>query len=104
MQEYSRSLFKKFRQDDSEGDIILLDGINRINEIVLHEALAHVGNGLSNRQIARKLFISENTVKVHVRGIFNKLDIKNRQQAAVYASQEGLITSPEPKNSEESTH
>lgn len=64
------------------------------------EVLLHVGDGLSNRQIARKLFISENTVKVHVRGILNKLDLKNRQQAAVYATKEGLMTPPQPENSE----
>jgi DNA-binding NarL/FixJ family response regulator len=66
------------------------------------EVLSHIGSGLSNRQIARQLFISENTVKVHVRSILNKLDLKNRQQAAVYASQEGLITHPGPKNGNES--
>jgi DNA-binding NarL/FixJ family response regulator len=64
------------------------------------EVLSHIGIGLSNRQIARKLFISENTVKVHVRGILNKLDLKNRQQAAVYASKEGLITPIGPANGE----
>jgi DNA-binding NarL/FixJ family response regulator len=63
------------------------------------EVLRNIGNGLSNRQIARRLFISENTVKVHVRGILNKLDLKNRQQAAVYAHKEGLTTPPEPENS-----
>jgi DNA-binding NarL/FixJ family response regulator len=67
------------------------------------EVLSHIGNGLSNRQIARKLFISENTVKVHVRGILNKLDLKNRQQAAVYASKERLIKPTEPENGKEST-
>jgi len=67
------------------------------------EVLRNIGNGLSNRQIARRLFISENTVKVHVRGILNKLDLENRQQAAVYASKEGLTAPPEPENSKEST-
>ena len=55
------------------------------------EVLSHVGDGLSNRQIARQLYISEHTVKVHVRSILNKLNFQNRQQAAVYAAGEGLI-------------
>lgn len=67
------------------------------------EVLSYIGNGLNNHQIARKLFISQNTVKVHVRSILYKLDIKNRQQAAVYAAKEGLIIDINPKHSEDST-
>ncbi len=66
------------------------------------EVLSHIGNGLNNREIARTLFISENTVKVHVRGILNKLDLKNRQQAAVYASKEGISASGQSETGEES--
>jgi len=67
------------------------------------EVLAHVSNGLSNRQIARKLFISEHTVKVHVRSILSKLDLKNRQQAAVFGATEGLATDPGLENTGQST-
>lgn len=67
------------------------------------EVLGHIGNGSTNRQIARKLFISEHTVKVHVRSILNKLNLQNRQQAAVYASEEGLITPLNSENSEQPT-
>ena len=40
------------------------------------------------------LIISENTVKSHVRSILNKLDLRNRQQAAIYAERQGLSSLP----------
>jgi DNA-binding NarL/FixJ family response regulator len=44
-----------------------------------------IAEGATNREIAEKLFIAENTVKVHVKNMLNKLELKNRQQLAVYA-------------------
>lgn len=55
------------------------------------EVLALVGRGETNREIAEELIISEHTVKVHLRAILNKLDLRNRQQAASYATKMGLI-------------
>jgi len=55
------------------------------------EVLSLIGQGATNREIAEKLIISEHTVKSHLRSILNKLNIRNRQQAAVYAEREGLI-------------
>lgn len=55
------------------------------------EVLELVARGLSNREIADTLVIAENTVKVHLRNILDKLQLKNRQQLAVYAVQEGLV-------------
>jgi DNA-binding NarL/FixJ family response regulator len=55
------------------------------------EVLALVGRGETNREIAEELIISEHTVKVHLRAILNKLDLRNRQQAASYATEMGLI-------------
>jgi LuxR family maltose regulon positive regulatory protein len=51
------------------------------------EILELMGRGLGNREIATKLVISENTVKVHVRHILEKLGVRNRLQAALQASQ-----------------
>jgi len=45
------------------------------------EILYYLGNGCSNTTIAEKLFISENTVKFHIKNIYLKLDVKNRIQA-----------------------
>jgi DNA-binding NarL/FixJ family response regulator len=59
--------------------------------------LALIGTGATNREIAEKLIISEHTVKSHLRSILNKLDIRNRQQAAAYAEREGLVAAPDPQ-------
>lgn len=55
------------------------------------EVLAQVARGLSNREIAAELYISENTVKNHVRNILDKLHLRSRMQAAMYAFRERLI-------------
>ena len=56
------------------------------------EVLSLIGQGSTNREIAKKLIISEHTVKSHIESILNKLDVHNRQQAAVFAERAGLIT------------
>lgn len=61
------------------------------------EVLALVGRGETNREIAEELIISEHTVKVHLRTILNKLDLRNRQQAASYATKIGLVKDIKPK-------
>lgn len=47
------------------------------------DVLTELGNGLSNYEIARKLFISEHTVKKHVSSILSKLELDHRTQAAL---------------------
>jgi DNA-binding CsgD family transcriptional regulator len=56
------------------------------------EVLSLIGKGATNREIAQNLIISEHTVKSHIASILNKLDVHNRQQAAVFAERAGLIT------------
>ncbi len=55
------------------------------------EVLKILGKGLSNRDIARSLFISPETVKRHLSTIYRKLDVKNRQQAIVSAGCIGIL-------------
>jgi DNA-binding NarL/FixJ family response regulator len=55
------------------------------------EVLKLMVEGLSNPQIAEKLYLSPNTVKTHVRGIMNKLAVDDRVQAAVVALRSGLV-------------
>jgi DNA-binding NarL/FixJ family response regulator len=56
-----------------------------------HGVLRLVAAGLSNRQIAQTLSISERTVKFHVTAIFNKLGADNRAQAVALAAERGLV-------------
>jgi DNA-binding NarL/FixJ family response regulator len=55
------------------------------------EVLRLVARGLSNRDIATELVIAENTVKNHVRNILEKLQVRSRMEAAMYAVREKLV-------------
>ncbi|MGZ4598754.1 MAG: response regulator [Oryzihumus sp.] len=59
------------------------------------EVLKLVARGMANRDIAKALFISENTVKNHVRNILEKLQLHSRMEAAMYAVREKLLDLPE---------
>jgi two-component system NarL family response regulator len=58
------------------------------------EVLKLVAQGLNNREIAKRLFISENTVKNHVRNILEKLQLHSRMVAVMYAVREKLLDIP----------
>ena len=55
------------------------------------QVLRLVGRGMANRDIAQALFISENTVKNHVRNILEKLQLHSRMEAVVFAVRENLL-------------
>jgi DNA-binding NarL/FixJ family response regulator len=55
------------------------------------EVLEQVITGATNKEIAEALCITENTVKIHLRNILEKLQVQNRVQAAVYAVRKGLV-------------
>jgi DNA-binding CsgD family transcriptional regulator len=55
------------------------------------EILEQIANGLSTREIASALFVSENTVKTHASRLFDKLDASRRTQAVHVGKQLGLI-------------
>ena len=60
-------------------------------EAVILGALAR---GLSNEQIAKELWVAEQTVKFHLTNVYRKLGVSNRTEAARYAYQQGLVDSP----------
>jgi DNA-binding NarL/FixJ family response regulator len=55
------------------------------------EVLTFVAGGLSNGEIAAKLFLSESTVKTHIARIYSKLETRDRVQAVVFAYESGLV-------------
>ncbi len=55
------------------------------------EILGLVGSGKTSREIADELFISENTVRNHVRNVLDKLGLRSRFEAVTWAQREGLI-------------
>ncbi|ASS74239.1 DNA-binding response regulator [Tumebacillus algifaecis] len=56
-----------------------------------HQVLTTLVNGLSNKEIAEELFISEPTVKLHISNIYRKLGVKTRSQAIIHAVKEKLV-------------
>ena len=56
-----------------------------------YEVLELIASGLSNREIANKLFVSENTIKTHSSRLFEKLEVSRRTQAVEKAKNLGLI-------------
>ena len=58
------------------------------------EVLQWLASGAPNREIGRRLYITENTVKRHVYNIFGKLNVHNRTQAALQARKLGVEAQP----------
>lgn len=80
--------FEKDRENSLEKNNAKLLSPLTIREI---EVLAKIGLGATNKEIAGELYISEHTVKTHISHIFDKLGVKDRAQASVWAVKNGLL-------------
>ncbi|MGL4344437.1 MAG: response regulator [Cellulosilyticaceae bacterium] len=79
-----RSFFDSQLQEHNEPD-----KRNQVKEILTDrefEILREIGQGLTNSQIAEKLFITENTVKKHISSILGKMELSNRTEVALLAT------------------
>lgn len=76
-------------QHDSEEQLAESSGLTK-RELVILKAVAR---GLSNQAIGRELWVSEQTVKFHLRNVFRKLGVASRTEAARYAFEHGLVES-----------
>ncbi len=65
------------------------------------EILALIAEGKSNKEVATELFISVNTVKVHVSNIFQKIEVSSRTEATLYAIEKGVANPALPPGGQE---
>lgn len=78
-------LARSLRNESSSGALPAADLTDREHEILLH-----IAEGRSNKLIARALDITEGTVKVHVKHLLKKLNLRSRVEAAVWAVKSGI--------------
>ncbi len=87
---------KSNRQDVENSARISEINTEKIEELGItsreHEILVKISEGLSNKEIADQLFVSESTIKSHVSNLFVKLDVKRRTQAVKKAKTISIIT------------
>jgi NarL family two-component system response regulator LiaR len=78
----------------AEGGAFVLDA-GKLKELGItqreHEILGLIAEGLSNREIGERLFVSENTVKTHSSRLFEKMSVNRRTQAVLKGRELGLI-------------
>jgi len=88
---YNRTLFTALPPIDTGSDIDVLSPRGR-------EVLAAITGGLSNHEAARRLAVSEQTIKYHLTNIYRKLHVANRTEAARLGYRHGLVA-PQPADS-----
>lgn len=76
-------------QHDSDGQLVGSAGLTDRETAILKA----VARGLTNQAIGQEFWVSEQTVKFHLRNIFRKLEVRSRTEAARYAFERGLVES-----------
>jgi DNA-binding NarL/FixJ family response regulator len=69
-------------------------GMRRLATILTNretEVMRHVASGMTNQEIAKKLIVTEGTIKIHVHNIYRKLGFSNRVDLTLYAQKRGLV-------------
>lgn len=96
----SRSMTTRILEAFSQTDSKKVDDGSSLEQLTdrEREVLVELGRGGTNREIANRLFISDNTVKNHIHNILEKLGFSNRREVIRYAQQMGLINSPPTGN------
>ena len=84
------TMFSALAEEDGDDEAAARANGLTDREIAILRALA---SGLSNQAIGRRLWVSEQTIKFHLRNIYRKLGLSNRTEAAHYAHEAGLIDS-----------
>jgi len=94
--EVTRKVLERIRKMASTSDEVTKAALSQQEKRVLRLA----AQGKTNKQIAAELFLSDKTVKHHISNILSKLNLSSRAQAAVWATQHGLLDEqPERKAS-----
>jgi DNA-binding NarL/FixJ family response regulator len=92
---FHRAMVGRILEEFNRLSTTVTESQNGLNQLTSRErdVLIELGNESSNREIADQLTIAENTVKVHVHNILEKLGLHNRREAARYARRSGLRNS-----------
>jgi len=85
------TVFPRTVAQDLDGDGEEATDYNELLSNREHEVLGLLARGMSNREIAEELYISEKTVKNHVSNILRKLDVNDRTQAVIKSLKYGLV-------------
>lgn len=90
----SSRFFNYFQQTFKEENNVVTDDDNLLTYLTTREeeVLDLLTQGVTYKGVAKKLFISETTVKTHVNNIFQKLQVNDRTQAVLYALNNGFIS------------
>lgn len=89
--EFASQVLPELRMKNHDNSALLPDGLGELSDRE-KEVLMHLGQGLNNKEIGDTLFITEGTVKNHVSNVIQKLGLRDRTQAAIYAVRYGITT------------